>query len=56
MQRKGIKKCVLDRLAMSDLVGKVDGRARKPWITREVEGKMDEERKWKNDKNEEPEN
>ena len=56
VQRKSIKKCVLDRLAMSDLVGKVDSGARKPRITHEVVGKMDEQRKWKNDKNEELQN
>lgn len=56
MQRKSIKKCVLDRLAMNDLVGKVDSRARKPWITHGVMGKMDEQRKWKNDNNEELQN
>ena len=57
VQRKSIKKCVLDRLAMSDLVGKVDSRARKPWmITHEVVGKMYEQRKRKNDKNEELQN
>jgi hypothetical protein len=27
---------------MSDLVGKVDRRARKPWITQEMISKMDE--------------
>jgi hypothetical protein len=33
---------------MSDLVGKVEKRARKPWITQEMISKMDERRKWKN--------
>jgi hypothetical protein len=42
VQRNSIKKCVLDRLAVSDLVGKVDSRARKPWITYELIGNMDE--------------
>ena len=56
VQRKSIKKCVLDRLAMSDLVGKVDSRARKPWITHEVIGKMDEQRKRRNDNNKELQN
>jgi hypothetical protein len=32
---------------MSDLVRKVDRRARQPWITQEMIGKMDEQRKWK---------
>jgi hypothetical protein len=32
----------------SDLVVKVEKRARKPWITREMISKMDERRKWKN--------
>jgi len=40
------KKCVLDTI--SDLVGKVEKRARKPWITQEVISKMDVRRKWKN--------
>ena len=30
------------------LVGKVEKRARKPWITQEMLSKMDERRKWKN--------
>jgi hypothetical protein len=33
---------------MSDLVGKVERRARKPWITQEMISKMYERRKWKN--------
>ena len=40
------KECVLDTL--SDLVGKVEKRARNPWITQEMISKMDERRKWKN--------
>jgi hypothetical protein len=51
VQWKNIKKCVLD--TMSDLVGKVERRARKPWITQEMISKMDERRKWKNVNNEE---
>jgi hypothetical protein len=43
--------CVLD--TMSDLVGKVDRRARKPLIIQEMISKMDEWRKWKNVNNEE---
>ena len=46
MQRKNIKKCALGTL--SDLVVKVEKRARKPWITQEMIGTMDERRKWKN--------
>jgi hypothetical protein len=38
---------------MSDLVGKVERRPRKPWITQEMISKMDERRKWKNVNNEE---
>jgi hypothetical protein len=38
---------------MSDLVGKVEKRARKPWITQEMISKMEEQRKWKNVNNEE---
>ena len=33
---------------ISDLVGKVEKRARKPWITQEMISKMDEQRNWKN--------
>jgi hypothetical protein len=51
VQCTNIKKCVLD--TMSDLVGKVERRARKPWITQEMISKMDEQRKWKNVNNEE---
>ena len=40
------KECVLD--IISDLVGKVEKRARKPWITQEMISKTDERRKWKN--------
>jgi len=43
VQRKNIKDCVLDTL--SDLVGKVETRARKPWITEEMISTMDERRK-----------
>jgi len=46
VQWNNIKECVLDTL--SDLVGKVQKRARKPWITQEMISKMDERRKWKN--------
>ena len=46
MQWKNIKECVLDTI--SDLVGKVEKRARKPWITQEMISKMYERRKWKN--------
>jgi hypothetical protein len=44
-QRNNIKKCLLD--TMSDCVGKVEKRERKPWITQEMISKMDERRKWK---------
>jgi len=46
VQWKNIKECVLDTI--SDLVGKVEKRARKPWITQEMISKIDERRKWKN--------
>ena len=35
VQWKNIKECVLDTI--SDLVGKVEKRARKPWITQEMD-------------------
>jgi hypothetical protein len=38
-----INKCELD--SKSDLVGKVERRARKPWFTQEMTCKMDEEKK-----------
>jgi hypothetical protein len=38
---------------MSDLVGKVERRARKPWITHETISKMDEQGKWKKVNNKE---
>ena len=40
VQWNNIKECALDTL--SDLVGKVEKRARKPWITQEMISKMDE--------------
>jgi len=46
VQWDNVKECVLD--TFSDLVGKVEKRARKPWITQEMISKMDERRKWKN--------
>jgi hypothetical protein len=42
---------VLDNI--SDLVGKIDRKARKTWITQEMIKKMDERRKWKSVNNEE---
>jgi hypothetical protein len=45
-QWNNIKECVVDTL--SDLVGKVENRARKPWITQEMISKIDERRKLKN--------
>jgi type I site-specific restriction endonuclease len=46
VQWNNIKECVLDTL--SDLVGKVEKKARKPRIIQEMISKMDERRKWKN--------
>ena len=46
VQWKNIEERVLDTI--SDLVGKVEKRARKQWITQEMISKMDERRKWKN--------
>ena len=45
MQWNNIKECVLDTI--SDLVGKVEKRARNPRITQEMISKMDERRKLK---------
>jgi hypothetical protein len=42
---------VLDNI--SDLVGKIDRKARKPWIIQEMIKKMGELRKWKSVSNEE---
>jgi hypothetical protein len=42
VQWKNLKECVLD------LFGKVEKRARRPWITQGIISKMDERRKWKN--------
>jgi hypothetical protein len=46
VQWNNMKECVLDTI--SDLVGKVEKRARKPWITQEMISKMDERTEWKN--------
>ena len=46
VQWNNINECVLD--TVSGLVGKVEKRARKPWLTQEMISKMDEGRKWKN--------
>ena len=51
MQWNNIKECMLDTI--SDLVGKVEKRARESWITQEMISKMGERRKWKNVNNEE---
>ena len=51
MQWNNIKECMVDTI--SDLVGKVEKRARIPWITQEMTSKMGERRKWKNVNNEE---
>jgi hypothetical protein len=32
---------------MSDCMGRVGKRARKPWVTQEMVSRMDERRKWK---------
>jgi hypothetical protein len=45
------KECVLDTL--SDVVGKVEKIARKPWITQEMISKTDERRRGKNENTEE---
>ena len=45
VQWNNIKECVLDTI--SDMVGKVEKRARKPWITQEMISKMNERMKWK---------
>ena len=46
VQWNNMKEYVLD--TNSDLFGKVEKRARKPWITQEKISKMDERRKWNN--------
>jgi len=46
VQWKNIKECVL--VTISDLAGKVEKTAIKPWITQEMISKMDKRRKWKN--------
>jgi len=46
VQWNNIKEWALD--IIGDLVGKVEKRARKPWITQEMISKMNERRKWKN--------
>ena len=51
VQWNNIKECIIDTI--SDLVGKVEKRARKPYITQEMISKMGERRKWKNVNNEE---
>jgi len=51
VQWNNIKECMLDTI--SDLVGKVEKRARKPWITQEMISIMGGRRKWKNVNNEE---
>ena len=38
---------------LGTVVGKVERRARRPWITQEIISKTDERRKWKNVINEE---
>jgi hypothetical protein len=46
VQWDDIKEFMLD--TVSDLVGKVEKRARNTWITQEMISKMVERRKWKN--------
>jgi type I site-specific restriction endonuclease len=46
VQWNNIKECVLDTL--SDLAGKIEKRARKPWITQEMINKMNERKRWNN--------
>ena len=46
VQWNNIRECVLHTIR--DVVGKVEKRARKPWITQEMISKMDERKKWKN--------
>jgi diphthamide synthase subunit DPH2 len=41
---------------VTDLIGKVERKEGKPWITQEMISKMDERRKWKIIKNEEGRN
>jgi len=50
VQGNNIKESVLD--TVSDLVGMVEGRARKSWITQEMISKTDDRRKQKNVNNE----
>ena len=51
VQWNNIKECMLDTI--TDLVGKVEKRARKPCITQAMISKMGKRRKWKNVNNEE---
>ena len=46
MQWKNIKEYVVDTVSVLD--GKVERRARKPWISQEMISKMNERRKWEN--------
>jgi len=46
VQWKNIKEYVVDTI--SDLDGKVERRARKPWISQEMISEMNERRKWEN--------
>ena len=46
-----MKKCLL--VIVSGLVGKLDRRARKPWITKKLPVKWMKKRKWKNVRKEE---
>ena len=46
VQWNNIKECVINTVRY--LVGKVEKRGRKPWITQGMISKMGERRKWKN--------
>ena len=46
VQRNNINTFVLG--TVTDLVGKVEKRPRKPWITQQIINKMDGQRKWQN--------
>jgi hypothetical protein len=46
VQWNNIEECVLD--SISGFTGKVERRARKPWIKEEMISKMNERMKWKN--------
>ena len=51
VQWNNTKECML--VTISDLAGKLEKRARKPWFTHAMIRKMGERREWKNVNNEE---